>query len=76
VSYFYTHKTLPAIPDGEKSKKKDSKVERDNEPLEWSKDEPGQTRREWVYASDTTVRAASVDEVLRARAYLLVYEKM
>ena len=41
-----------------------------------TRDEPGQTRREWVYASDTTVRAASIDEVLRARAYLLLYEKV
>lgn len=39
-----------------------------------SKEEPGQNRREWVYASDTVVRAASVEEVLRARAYLLIYE--
>lgn len=73
VSYFYTHKTLPSIPEGE-NKKKDSKNEQNNESL--SKEEPGQSRREWVYASDTTVRAASVDEVLRARAYLLVYEKI
>jgi len=41
-----------------------------------NKEEPGQMKREWVYASDTTVRAASIDEVLRARAYLLVYEKI
>ena len=40
------------------------------------KEEPGQDRWEWVYASDTGVRAASVDEVLRARAYLLIYEKI
>jgi hypothetical protein len=41
-----------------------------------SKEEPRQSRREWVYASDTVVRAASIEEVLRARAYLLVYEKI
>jgi len=74
VSYFYTHKTLPPAVDTEKPKKKDPNSVPDNEYL--AKDEPGQSRREWVYASDTTVRAASVDEVLRARAYLLIYEKM
>jgi hypothetical protein len=55
-------------------KKKDSQVSSDSEYL--SKEEPGQGRREWVYASDTAVRAATVDEVLRARAYLLIYEKV
>ena len=74
VSYFYTHKTLPTLPDTEKAKKKDSHAVPDTTYL--SKDEPGQSRREWVYASDTAVRAASVDEVLRARAYLLIYEKI
>jgi hypothetical protein len=74
VSYFYTHKTLPPLPDSEKAKKKDSQVSADIEYL--SKEEPGQGRREWVYASDTAVRAATVDEVLRARAYLLIYEKV
>ena len=72
VSYFYTHKTLPPLSEGEKGKK--NNVVPDNEYL--SKEEPGQGRREWVYASDTAVRAASVDEVLRARAYLLVYEQV
>ena len=65
---------LPLNSEGEKSKKKDLNPAPDNDLL--SKREPGQSRREWVYASDTTVRAASVDEVLRARAYLLVYEKV
>jgi hypothetical protein len=60
--------------DADKAKKKDSNVVPDSEYL--SKEEPGQSQREWVYASDTAVRAASVDEVLRARAYLLVYEKI
>jgi hypothetical protein len=73
VSYFYTHKTLPPIPEVDK-KKRDVRADRDGEYL--SREEPGQSRREWVYASDTTVRAASVEEVLRARAYLLVYEKI
>jgi ubiquitin carboxyl-terminal hydrolase 16/45 len=72
VSYFYTHKTLPPIPENDKVKKKE--VVLNAEIL--SKGEPGQQRREWVYASDTSVRAASVDEVLRARAYLLIYEKI
>ena len=72
MSYFYTHKTLPPLSDGEKSKK--NNVVPDSEYL--AKEEPGQGRREWVYASDTAVRAASLDEVLRARAYLLVYEKI
>jgi hypothetical protein len=70
VSYFYTHKTLPPLPDGEKSKRKDS----DEEYL--SKEEPGQGKREWVYASDSVVRAASIDEVLKSRAYVLIYEKI
>ena len=75
VSYFYTHKTLPAaVNDPEKAKKKDPNFIPDSEYL--AKERPGQERREWVYASDTTVRAASVDEVLRARAYLLIYEKI
>jgi hypothetical protein len=64
---------LPPLSEVEKSKKKDSQIP-DSEFL--SKEEPGQSRREWVYASDTAVRAASVDEVLRARAYLLIYEKI
>jgi len=64
---------LPSSSDAEKAKKKDSHVVPDSEHL--AQEEPGQTRREWAYASDTAVRAASVDEVLRARAYLLVYEK-
>lgn len=72
VSYFLTHKTLPSLPE-EKSKKKDRPVSSDIEYL--SREEPGQGRREWVYASDTSVRAASIEEVLRARAYLLIYEK-
>jgi len=54
--------------------KKNSNVSPDSE--YFSKEEPGQSRREWVYASDTAIRAASVEEVLRARAYLLVYEKI
>lgn len=72
MSYFYTHKTLPPLSEGEKGKK--NNVMPDNEYL--SKEEPGQGRREWVYASDTSVRAASLEEVLRARAYLLVYEQI
>jgi ubiquitin carboxyl-terminal hydrolase 16/45 len=75
VSYFYTHKTLPpAVNDVEKAKKKDLNYVPDS--VFFAREVPGQDRREWVYASDTTVRAASVDEVLRARAYLLVYEKV
>ena len=73
MSYFYTHKTLPPLPESDKAKKKDQ-GHSDAEFL--AKEEPGQSRREWVYASDTAVRAASVDEVLRARAYLLIYEKI
>jgi hypothetical protein len=73
VSYFYTHKTLPSVPEGDKAKKKDQ-INSDANHL--SREEPGQSRREWVYASDTSVRAASLDEVLRARAYLLIYEKI
>jgi hypothetical protein len=72
VSYFLTHKTLPALPE-DKPKKTDRPVSSDGEYL--SREEPGQARREWVYASDTSVRAASIEEVLRARAYLLIYEK-
>ena len=74
MSYFLTHKTLPPAVDPDKAKKKDPNFVPDSEFL--AKEEPGQDRREWVYASDTTVRAASVEEVLRARAYLLIYEKM
>lgn len=33
-------------------------------------------RRRWIYASDTVVRPASIDEVLRAQAYMLFYEQM
>ena len=68
VSYFYTHKTLPPLAEGKNNFVPNSEY--------LSKEELGQSRREWVYASDTAVRAASVDEVLRARAYLLVYEKI
>jgi Ubiquitin carboxyl-terminal hydrolase len=72
VSYFYTHKTLPLEQDEELGKKGPlATLENNSSPAE-----PGQSRREWVYASDTAVRAASKDEVLRARAYLLVYEKI
>ena len=73
VSYFYTHKTLPPVLENDKAKRSSRNLS-DNEYL--TKEEPGQLQREWVYASDTTVRAASEEEVLRARAYLLVYEKI
>jgi len=32
--------------------------------------------RRWIYASDTVVRGASIDEVLKAQAYMLFYEQM
>ncbi|EPQ29489.1 uncharacterized protein PFL1_02708 [Pseudozyma flocculosa PF-1] len=32
--------------------------------------------RRWVYTSDTVVRAASIDEVLKAKAYMLFYERV
>ncbi|SPO22868.1 uncharacterized protein UTRI_01546 [Ustilago trichophora] len=32
--------------------------------------------RRWVYTSDTIVRAATIDEVLRAKAYMLFYERL
>ncbi|CBQ70252.1 conserved hypothetical protein [Sporisorium reilianum SRZ2] len=32
--------------------------------------------RRWVYTSDTVVRAATIDEVLRAKAYMLFYERL
>ncbi|UZJ57234.1 hypothetical protein CBS101457_006554 [Exobasidium rhododendri] len=32
--------------------------------------------RRWIYASDTVVRAASIEEVLKAQAYMLFYEQM
>lgn len=32
--------------------------------------------RRWVYTSDTIVRAATIDEVLKAKAYMLFYERI
>uniref|UniRef100_V5EHX2 ubiquitinyl hydrolase 1 n=1 Tax=Kalmanozyma brasiliensis (strain GHG001) TaxID=1365824 RepID=V5EHX2_KALBG len=32
--------------------------------------------RRWVYTSDTIVRAATIDEVLKAKAYMLFYERL
>ncbi|SPC61296.1 uncharacterized protein UHOD_01293 [Ustilago sp. UG-2017b] len=32
--------------------------------------------RRWVYTSDTIVRAASIDEVLKCKAYMLFYERL
>lgn len=32
--------------------------------------------RRWVYTSDTVVRAATIDEVLKAKAYMLFYERL
>ncbi|CDR99186.1 hypothetical protein [Sporisorium scitamineum] len=32
--------------------------------------------RRWVYTSDTVVRAATIEEVLKAKAYMLFYERL
>lgn len=32
--------------------------------------------RRWVYTSDTIVRAATIDEVLKSKAYMLFYERL
>lgn len=32
--------------------------------------------RRWIYTSDTVVRAASIEEVLKAQAYMLFYEQL
>ncbi|PWZ00866.1 cysteine proteinase [Testicularia cyperi] len=32
--------------------------------------------RRWVYTSDTVVRAATIDEVLKSKAYMLFYERI
>lgn len=33
-------------------------------------------KRQWAYISDTHVRVTSLEEVLRARAYLCMYERV
>lgn len=50
---------------GEKVEKSDAITKSDSE-----------APRRWVYCSDDTVRAASVDEVQKAQAYVLLYEKI
>jgi hypothetical protein len=50
---------------GEKIEKSDAITKSDSE-----------APRRWVYCSDDTVRAASVDEVQKAQAYVLLYEKI
>jgi len=37
---------------------------------------PKKSERQWCYISDTTVRPVSIDEVLKAKAYLCFYERM
>lgn len=67
---------MPPLPESDKKKKETDHVHVAPELELLAKEEPGQERREWVYASDTAVRPAGIEEVLRARAYLLIYEKM
>jgi ubiquitin carboxyl-terminal hydrolase 16/45 len=33
-------------------------------------------KRQWAYISDTSVRLTSLEEVLRARAYLCMYQRV
>ena len=33
-------------------------------------------QRQWCYVSDTTVRLASLEEVLKAKAYICMYERL
>lgn len=51
-----------------------SSVSRTRTPTSSSAD--SQDPRVWFYCSDTIVKQVSVDEVLRARAYLLFYQRV
>lgn len=61
--------------DTEKDKDKDkSKV---SEPGKRSETQPSLAgSRQWCYISDTEVRLVSLDEVLKAKAYLCMYERI
>ncbi|EEB05717.1 ubiquitin carboxy terminal hydrolase Ubp7 [Schizosaccharomyces japonicus yFS275] len=43
---------------------------------ELKKDEPGMEERQWLYISDSTVKLVTWEEVSRAEAYMLFYERL
>ncbi|KAJ1032391.1 hypothetical protein NDA16_000418 [Ustilago loliicola] len=57
------HRHVEAKPEGE----------RENDDVDPRKKDDG---RRWVYTSDTIVRAATIDEVLKSKAYMLFYERL
>ncbi len=62
----HRHVTLPSAED-------EKKGDDDDDDVDPRKRDDG---RRWVYTSDTIVRAATVDEVLKSKAYMLFYERM
>jgi len=51
---------------------KAEKHEKHDRPDKHEKDEP----RQWAYISDTVVRLTTLDEVLKSKAYMCLYERI
>ncbi|BFZ54958.1 hypothetical protein PYCC9005_001996 [Savitreella phatthalungensis] len=64
VAYFFSHKVLPA---------RGSTTSQETDLLPGGK---GSQTRRWLFASDTTVRPATWEEVSKCRAYLVFYERI
>jgi ubiquitin carboxyl-terminal hydrolase 16/45 len=64
------------------SPNKDDPSSRERKPATQSGPEKGpdteahRQERQWVYISDTIVRLVSLEEVLKAKAYLCMYERI
>lgn len=64
---------LSGSPDS-RDREKDDEVATNTKRAAMSGQRP--SKRQWAYVSDTNVRLTSLEEVMRARAYICMYERV
>jgi hypothetical protein len=55
---------------------KSSKAEKHDKPEKREKGHEKNEPRQWAYVSDTVVRLTTLDEVLKSKAYMCLYERI
>lgn len=67
---------LPADPDSSKPVEGNTETSSPSEKEKPSSKAPPPPERQWAYISDTVVRLTTKEEVLKAKAYLCLYERV
>jgi len=74
--HYIAYTALPAPPPREKEAVLTSTSSASDRMPDFDAAEDAKPERQWAYISDTVVRLTTLDEVLKAKAYICMYERI